>query len=214
MLAVSSAAAIQTEPIAASVTILGSAYLRVKPTASSNSDSMGSSDGPMAESADGESVFESYNRGYNVGVGGAVVRDGRLLLVRRASRYGRGNWQIPGGFIERDESLEEAVVREIEEEGGVVATCRGILAIRNRIHDGSNSTYVVFLMDWVSGEPSPDGIETDRAEWLTLKEIERLENRPAINLVVAEGALSGSARLLSGTEVESGTGDTYKLFVG
>ena len=98
--------------------------------------------------------------------------------------------------------------------GGVVATCRGILAIRNRIHDGSNSTYVVFLMDWVSGEPSPDGIETDRAEWLTLKEIERLENRPAINLVVAEGALSGSARLLSGTEVESGTGDTYKLFVG
>ena len=43
-------------------------------------------------------VFLAYNTGYNVGVGGAVVHNGRLLMVRRASRYGRGNWQIPGGF--------------------------------------------------------------------------------------------------------------------
>jgi ADP-ribose pyrophosphatase YjhB (NUDIX family) len=45
-------------------------------------------------------IPERYNTGYNIGVGGAVVRDGRLLLVRRASRHGRGNWQLPGGFIE------------------------------------------------------------------------------------------------------------------
>ena len=56
---------------------------------------------------------ERYNTGYNVGVGGAVVKDGRLLLVRRASRRGRGNWQVPGGFVEQDETIEEAVVREV-----------------------------------------------------------------------------------------------------
>ena len=43
-------------------------------------------------------IPERYNSGYNIGVGGAVVRDGQLLLVRRASRHGRGNWQLPGGF--------------------------------------------------------------------------------------------------------------------
>ena len=49
---------------------------------------------------------DRYNTGYNVGVGGAVVNDGRLLLVRRASRRGRGNWQIPGGFVEQNEPEE------------------------------------------------------------------------------------------------------------
>ena len=51
-------------------------------------------------------IPERYNRGYNLGVGGAVVRDKRLLLVRRASRRGRGNWQVPGGFVEPDETIE------------------------------------------------------------------------------------------------------------
>jgi ADP-ribose pyrophosphatase YjhB (NUDIX family) len=45
-------------------------------------------------------IPERYNMGYNIGVGGAVVRDNHLLLVRRASRQG----QVPGGFIEPDET--------------------------------------------------------------------------------------------------------------
>ena len=79
----------------------------------------------MTGKTSGESIFEYYNRGYNVGVGGAVVKAGRLLLVRRASAYGRGNWQIPGGFIERTETMEDAVVREVEEEAGGTASPRG-----------------------------------------------------------------------------------------
>ena len=66
-------------------------------------------------------IPERYNTGYNIGVGGAVVRGGQLLLVRRASRHGRGNWQLPGGFIEPDETIEQAVVREVQEEAGVTA---------------------------------------------------------------------------------------------
>ena len=75
---------------------------------------------------------ERYNTGYNLGVGGAVVRDGRLLLVRRLSRRGQGNWQVPGGFVEQDETIEVAVVREVEEEAGVTAEVQGVLGIRNR----------------------------------------------------------------------------------
>jgi ADP-ribose pyrophosphatase YjhB (NUDIX family) len=66
-------------------------------------------------------IPERYNTGYNIGVGGAVVRDGQLLLVRRASRHGHGNWQLPGGFIEPNETIEQAVVREVHEECGVAA---------------------------------------------------------------------------------------------
>mgnify|MGYP001045460143 CR=1 FL=1 len=75
---------------------------------------------------------ERYDSGYNIGVGGAVVKDGRLLMVRRASRRGRGNWQVPGGFIEADETIECAVVREVAEEAGVTAEVKGVLGVRNR----------------------------------------------------------------------------------
>ncbi len=83
---------------------------------------------------------KSSTTGYNVGVGGAVVNDGRLLLVRRLSRRGRGNWQIPGGFVEQNETMEIAVIREVEEEAGVTAAVQGVLGIRNRYEEeGGNS---------------------------------------------------------------------------
>ena len=56
-----------------------------------------------------DELFAAYNRGYNVGVGGAVVEGDRILFVRRASSYGRGNWQIPGGFCDRNETLDQAI---------------------------------------------------------------------------------------------------------
>ena len=159
-------------------------------------------------------MFESYNRGYNVGVGGAVVKDGRILLVRRATKRGRGYWQIPGGFVERDETLDEAVVREVREESGVEARPRGVLAMRSRLHDDSNSTYVVFLLDWSAGEPTPDGAETDRAEWLDLEQVEAIELLPAINLAIARRALSGEESLLSGVPLTGTDGQPYILHLG
>lgn len=158
-------------------------------------------------------MFESYNRGYNVGVGGAVVKDGRILLVRRATSRGRGYWQIPGGFVERDETLDEAVVREVREEAGIEARPRGVLAVRSRVHDGSNSTYVVFLLDWSAGDPGADGIETDRAEWLRLDEVEQIRPLPAINLAIARRALSGEAPLLAGVPLKGTDGLPYTLYL-
>ena len=140
---------------------------------------------------------DRYNTGYNVGVGGAVVDDGRLLLVRRASRRGRSSWQLPGGFVEQDETMELAVVREVEEEAGVTATVQGVLGIRNRYdEEGGNSTYVVMLLSPESGEPTTDMTEVDRAEYFSLAEIQTLEQISPINIDVAKRALAQDHRLL------------------
>jgi 8-oxo-dGTP diphosphatase len=55
---------------------------------------------------------------------GAVIRDGegRLLLIRRGREPGKGLWSIPGGRVEAGESDQEAVVREVREETGLVVT--------------------------------------------------------------------------------------------
>jgi ADP-ribose pyrophosphatase YjhB (NUDIX family) len=46
-------------------------------------------------------------------------QDGQLLLVKRAVEPAKGTWCLPGGFIEIDESIEEAVLRELKEETGI-----------------------------------------------------------------------------------------------
>ena len=43
----------------------------------------------------------------------------QLLLVKRAVEPAKGRWCLPGGFIEIDESIEEAVLRELKEETGI-----------------------------------------------------------------------------------------------
>src|SRR5688500_9157235 len=160
-------------------------------------------------------IPERYNTGYNIGVGGAVVRDGRLLLVRRASRHGRGNWQVPGGFIEPDETIEQAVIREVAEESGVTTEVEGVLALRNRYDpDVGNSLYIVLLLHALSGEAKPDGREVDQAGYFTLDEIRALEQVPAVNLEIAQRALDPVRRILAPCPVlYQSTGATYTLFI-
>ena len=156
-----------------------------------------------------------YNTGYNVGVGGAVVNDGRLLLVRRLSRRGRGNWQIPGGFVEHDETMELAVVREVEEEAGVTSTVQGVLGVRNRYDaEGGNSLYIVMLLRPQSGEPNPDMTEVDRAEYFSLAEIEAMEQISPINIEVAKRALAEDHRIFHAQTIEQAGRGAYTLFLG
>src|SRR5216683_2365433 len=56
---------------------------------------------------------------------GAVIKDrgGRLLLIRRGHEPGAGLWSLPGGRIEPGETDQQAVVREIREETGLIVVC-------------------------------------------------------------------------------------------
>jgi NADH pyrophosphatase NudC (nudix superfamily) len=122
---------------------------------------------------------------------------------------------VPGGFIEPNETIEEAVVREVAEESGMVARVQGILGIRNRCDpDINNSLYIVLLLHPLDGEPHPDNHEVDQAGFFTLEEIRALEPVPAINLEIAERALSADRRLLNPRTVAHSSGATYTLFVG
>ena len=108
---------------------------------------------------------------FTLGVGGAVVRDGQLLLVHHA--YGTKMWQIPGGYVKPEECAHEGVVREIYEETHIRATVDGLLGVRHRVKEGDNSTYLIFrLMPVELHDPIPDGREVDDAGYFTLEEIE------------------------------------------
>jgi 8-oxo-dGTP diphosphatase len=69
---------------------------------------------------------ESANGGVprvEVAVGILIHRDGRMLLTTRpAGKPYAGYWEFPGGKLERDESVEDALGRELQEELGIGVT--------------------------------------------------------------------------------------------
>ena len=92
-----------------------------------------------------------------VGVGGVVVRDGRVLLIRRGKQPLYGRWVVPGGTVELGETLEQALVREMSEETGLEVEPLEVLTVFDRIErDGEGVVYhyviVDYLCRWLSGE--------------------------------------------------------------
>lgn len=70
-----------------------------------------------------------------VGVGGVVVHRGRVLLIRRGKSPLQGCWTIPGGRVEWGETIEQAVVRELEEETGLQIRVGELIEVVERIFD-------------------------------------------------------------------------------
>lgn len=68
-----------------------------------------------------------------IGVGGVVIRDGRVLLVRRGHEPLQGQWSIPGGKVEWGERLQQALRREMREETGLAVKVGALLEVVERI---------------------------------------------------------------------------------
>lgn len=112
---------------------------------------------------------------FSIGVGGVVIRDGKALLIRRGQEPYKGWWQIPGGYAERDELIDQAVEREVYEESGVRARARRVLGIRNMMGETSTNVYVVFALEPIDGEARQDGGESTDAGFFSLAEMETME---------------------------------------
>ncbi|MGK9166432.1 NUDIX domain-containing protein [Inquilinus limosus] len=89
---------------------------------------------------------------------GAFIRDaeGRLLLVQRRREPEAGHWGLPGGKVDFGETVEAAVLREIEEELGVVLRLDGLLCLVDQIDRAAGSHWVapVYRAAIAVGEPA------------------------------------------------------------
>ena len=89
-----------------------------------------------------------------VGCGAAILRDGRILLVKRRKAPEAGHWSLPGGKVDFLERVEDAVRREISEEIGVeIALERPLVLIEMIGVDDQHWVSPVYLARVTAGEP-------------------------------------------------------------
>ena len=122
-------------------------------------------------------------------VSAAIVRDGRVLIARRARAPANGIYTLPGGVVEVGETLREAVAREIMEETNLVIEPVALAGYRERVgHDASGKVehhFVIlpFAARLISGEPSLNE-ELAEVRWLTPAELAGLPTTEGLAEIV------------------------------
>ncbi|MBT6202701.1 MAG: NUDIX domain-containing protein [Alphaproteobacteria bacterium] len=113
-------------------------------------------------------------------VNGLLVRDGLVLMAKR-SRHRCSypdTWSFPGGHVEPGETFGEALVRELREELGIVATDwsrLGTTTDNNASPADCPSFHVFVVRTWDGGEPVLRGDEHNEMAWFSPRGARLLE---------------------------------------
>ena len=124
-------------------------------------------------------------------VSAAIIRDGRVLVARRAKGASTGYYTLPGGVVEAGETLHEAVVREIAEETGIAiepVALAGQREFSTRDAAGKVSRHFVilcFAARWLSGEGAPQIEELSELRWLRPAELAGLKTTEGLADIIA-----------------------------
>ena len=98
-----------------------------------------------------------------IGVRIAPIRaDGAVLMVRHTYLDG---WLLPGGGVERGETLPSAAARELSEEAGLTALQLPELVTLETVFKDGKTDHVALYLTTVDGEPTVDGIEICAAQF-------------------------------------------------
>jgi 8-oxo-dGTP diphosphatase len=123
-------------------------------------------------------------------VSAAIIRDGKILVVRRARKPALNLYTLPGGAVETGETLTDAVRREVREETQLdiePVALAGHREVIVRDAQGKVERHFVilsFAARWLAGEPVLNE-ELDDARWLVPSELASLRTTDGLAEIVA-----------------------------
>ncbi|WP_419928726.1 NUDIX hydrolase [Candidatus Poriferisocius sp.] len=106
-------------------------------------------------------------------VGAVAVRDGSILLIRRGTPPGEGLWSVPGGRVQRRETLVEAVRRELREETGLDCEVGDAVGWTELIGRRRHYVVVDFWVTVDSNAKPVAGTDASDAAWVAFQDLGR-----------------------------------------
>lgn len=107
---------------------------------------------------------------------GAILTDaeGRVLVIKRGHAPSRGRWTVPGGRVERGETLHQALLRELQAETGLSATVGPLFEVFEYIDE----RYHYVILDYLLSDPVGElraGEDAAEARFVALEDLEGYE---------------------------------------
>ena len=134
----------------------------------------------------------------HVGVAALVFNeDGALLIQKRSENvsHGAGKWSVPGGWVDAGESPDEAVLRELEEETGLISNQADIhFAVANTYDPPIDSVVCIFYNVRVNPLrlQVPEIMETDKCDamiWSSMEQVYTLDLFDPLATLIEVGEL-------------------------
>lgn len=122
--------------------------------------------GTLSRNQQCQSCGRYENRG--ISVDAIIIKDNKILLIKRGSEPDKGLWAVPGGYVGWDESAEDAVLREVKEETNldVINTkLINVYSLPNR--HPKQVINVAYIVDVKNGELK-HGDDATNIKWVSL----------------------------------------------
>jgi 8-oxo-dGTP diphosphatase len=106
-----------------------------------------------------------------------IIKDGKVLLVRRSFDPQKGEWTLPAGFVNAFEDPSRAAERECLEETGLTVRVTGLHSlITGRDHPRGADIVLVYDAEWIQGEVTAQD-DADEAAYFPLDHLPPLAFR-------------------------------------
>jgi 8-oxo-dGTP diphosphatase len=122
------------------------------------------------------------------GASGLIVRDGKVLLIRRGKEPYKDRWSLPGGGIERGERVRDTVRREVKEESGLEVEVGLVAGYREEILPEDHYIIIAFHCE-VTGGDLRAGDDAAEVEFVDPSEIYRRRTTPGLEDVFRDAGL-------------------------
>lgn len=106
-----------------------------------------------------------------VGVAAVVVNDQRQILLGRRNGSYRGLWCIPCGYVEYDEDVCEAIIREFKEETNLDIRLKGVFSVQSNFHNPETHTVGIWFRAEVTGGVMTAQADLDQVGYFSLEDI-------------------------------------------
>lgn len=104
-----------------------------------------------------------------------IVKEGKILLVKREKEPFKDKWVLPGGFVEINEDVISAAKREAKEETGLDVELIGLIGVySDPKRDKRHTVSIAYIAIPLTEEIKPQNGETKEVKWFDIEDIPEL----------------------------------------